>query len=117
MTSEPVIEETLLAGGEGLVDSDSHDGGFSETTSASFSADFVIGAVDGTATEEVMAGYSYQIDLSTSFTGEDSFDISIDAGNETFAQLDLNTASDALTVDGIAYTFPLGDKVTAFVGE
>ncbi len=92
-------------------------GSFSETTAASFSADFVIGAVDGTATEEVMAGYSYQIDLSTSFTGEDSFDVSIDAGNETFAQLDLNTGSDALTVDGIAYTFPLGDKVTAFVGS
>ena len=35
----------LLAGGEGLVDS--HDGGFSETTTASFSADFLVGAVDG----------------------------------------------------------------------
>jgi hypothetical protein len=92
-------------------------GSFSETTSASFSADFIIGAVDGSANERVTAGYSYQIDLSTSFTGEDSFDVSIDAGNETFAQLDLNGASDALTVDGIAYTFPLGDKVTAFVGS
>ena len=115
----PAIEETLLAGGEGLVDVDSHshDGGFSETTSASFSADFVIGAVDGSANERVTAGYSYQIDLSTSFTGEDSFDVSIDAGNETFGELDLNSASDALTVDGISYTFPLGDKTTVFVGS
>ena len=38
------LKETLLAGGEGLVDDDSYDGGFSETTTASFSADFAIGA-------------------------------------------------------------------------
>jgi len=115
----PAIEETLLAGGEGLVDVDSHshDGGFSETTSASFSADLVIGAVDGATNERVTAGYSYQIDLSTSFTGEDSLDVSIDAGNETFDELDLNSGSDALTVDGISYTFPLGDKTTVFVGS
>ena len=37
----------ILAGGEGLVDTDSPDGGFSETTSASFSADMYLGAVDG----------------------------------------------------------------------
>ena len=35
----------LLAGGEGLVDS--HDGGFSQTTTASFSTDFAIGYLDG----------------------------------------------------------------------
>ena len=105
----PIIEETLLAGGEGLVDSHSHDGSFSETTSAAFSADFVIGAVDGSANERVTAGYSYQIDLSTSFTGEDSFDVSIDAGNEGFGELDLNSNGDGLALDGVAYTFPLGD--------
>ena len=40
-------EKPLLAGGEGLVDNQSYDGGFSETTTASFSLDFAIGAVDG----------------------------------------------------------------------
>ena len=84
----PAIEETLLAGGEGLVDGNSYDGGFSETTSASFSADFIIGAIDGTSNEKVTVGYSYQIDLSTSFTGEDSFDVSIDAGDEAFVEID-----------------------------
>ena len=77
----------LLAGGEGLVDS--FDGGFSETTTASFSVDFAIGAVDckGVTTtitdgdEDIQAIYGFQIDLNTSFTGEDSLDISIDAGN------------------------------------
>ena len=92
-------------------------GSFSETTSAAFSADFVIGAVDGSANERVTAGYSYQIDLSTSFTGEDSFDVSIDAGNEGFTQLDLNSNGDGLALDGVAYTFPLGDRTTVFVGD
>ena len=111
---------TLIAGGEGMVhdhDSDS----FSTTTTASFSADFAIGAVDGlTGNEAVTAGYSFQIDLNTSFTGEDSFDVSLDAGNAaagSLDDLDLNGGGDGLTVDGIAYTFPLGDKTTVFVGD
>ena len=44
--NEKSIEGTLLAGGEGLGNRHSHDGGFSETTTASFSADFAIGGVD-----------------------------------------------------------------------
>ena len=118
----PIVEETLLAGGEGLV-SDGPDGGFSETTTASFSADMAIGALDGSAGQEaVTALYGFQIDLNTSFTGEDSLDISIDAGNGAAAgdgldELDLNETADALTVDGVSYTFPLGDKTTVFVGD
>jgi len=122
----------LLAGGEGLVD-DSHDGGFSETTTASFSADFYIGAEDssynetsgtGTATDndfddDINATYSFQIDLNTSFTGEDSLDISLDAGNSGApgtAEFDGNGGGDGLTVDGVAYTFPVGGA-TLFVGD
>ena len=102
-------------------------GSFSETTTASFSADFAIGAEDGvTSHEAVAAGYGFQIDLSTSFTGEDSFDVSIDAGNagttsstafSALDELDLNDGGDGLAVDGIAYTFPLGEKTTVFVGD
>ena len=96
-------------------------GSFSETTAASFSADFAIGAVDGSSdSEAVTAGYSFQIDLSTSFTGEDSFDVSLDAGNAddgTLDELDLNDSGDKLTVAGVSYTFPLGDKTTVFVGD
>ncbi len=122
----------LLAGGEGLVDTDSYDGGFSETTTASFSADFAIGAVDGKGVttidtdgdETLQAVYGFQIDLNTSFTGEDSLDISLDAGNGAttgaLAEFDLNGANDAggdiLAVDGVTYTFPLG-SATAFVGD
>ena len=96
-------------------------GSFSETTTASFSADFAIGAVDGlTNNEAVTAGYSFQIDLNTSFTGEDSLDVSLDAGNAddgSLDDLDLNDGGDDLRVDGVAYTFPLGDKTTVFVGD
>ena len=119
--NEKSIEGTLLAGGEGLGNRHSHDGGFSETTTASFSADFAIGAVDGiSGNEAVTAGYGFQIDLNTSFTGEDSLDISIDAGNAddgNLDELDLNDNGDTLAVDGISYTFPLGDKTTVFVGD
>ena len=124
----PVIESTLIAGGEGLVDDHSHDGSFSETTTASFSADMAIGAVDGgtsTADDAVEAYYGFQIDLNTSFTGEDSLDISIDAGNGAtttpLAEFDLNGANsagaDILSVDGVSYTFPVGDSMTVIVGD
>ena len=114
------IDDLLLAGGEGLVDDHSHDGGFSSTTSASFSVDMAIGAVDGNATSEaVTAAYGYQIDLSTSFTGEDALSVSLDAGAGTtpLGELDLNSGGDALTVDGITYSFPLGEKATVLVGD
>ncbi len=122
VNNEP-IQNSLLAGGEGLVDSDSFDGGFSETTTASFSADMYLGAVDGgsvTTDDAAMAGYSFQIDLNTTFTGEDSLDISIDAGDSGaagIAEFDGNSTSNVLTVDGVSYTFPIGAKTTAFVGD
>ena len=115
------IESSLLAGGEGLVDM--HDGSFSTTTTASFGADFVIGAVDGAhvgASEATQFSYQYGMNLSTSFTGEDSLDLTIETGNaagkvSTF--LDMNAMSDAMTLDGISYTFPLGDSTTVMVGD
>ena len=97
-------------------------GSFSETTTASFSADFAIGAVNGgteTTNDAVNAGYGFQIDLNTSFTGEDSFDVSLDAGSASAAgyeEFDLNDGSTSLTVDGIAYTFPLAGT-TISVGD
>ena len=122
--SDQSNNDLLLAGGEGLAES--YDGGFSETTTASFSADFAVGAVDGkgvTTTitdgdEALQATYGFQIDLNTSFTGEDSLDISLDAGNAngSLTEFDLNSASEALTVDGVSYTFPIGN-ITAFVGD
>ena len=98
-------------------------GSFSETTTAAFSADMYLGATDtddATVTDDaVNAAYSFQIDLNTSFTGEDSLDISLDAGSSTatgVAEFDGNTGGDELTVDGVSYTFPLGDKTTVIAG-
>jgi len=121
---------SLLAGGEGLVDEHSHDGGFSETTSASFSVDATIGAIDGDETSEATTfAYQYNIGLSTSFTGEDSLDIAIDSGSDGVYTKDNPMAFDtgaSLSVDGVTYSFPVGgasvvvgadtDVSTAFTG-
>ena len=123
--NEELTENTLLAGGEGLVDDrfvddNSHDGGFSSTTSASFSVDFAIGSVDGnTSSETVGTAYGYQIDLSSSFTGEDALSVSLDAGAGAtqLGELDLNSGGDGLVVDGITYSFPVGEKLTVLVGD
>ena len=111
-------------------------GSFSDTTTASFSADFMIGAVDGLGIstgvtdgdEDLQAVYNFNIGLNTSFTGEDSLDIAIDAGNALatgsplsysgpLAEFDPETTADGLSVDGVSYTFPVGDKITAIVGD
>ena len=95
-------------------------GSFSETTSASFGVDFVLGSVDGnTTTEATTATYSYGIGLTTSFTGEDSLDVTIDAGNGISGanEADLNSSGDTLVVDGITYTFPIGEKLSVLVGD
>ena len=102
-------------------------GAFSSTTSASFSVDMAIGAVSGKGIstgvtdgdEAVQTAYGYQMDLSTSFTGEDSLNVAIKSGDggSALAELDLNDFSDKLTVDGITYTFPLGEKLTVLVGD
>ena len=99
-------------------------GSFSETTTASFSTDFYLGSVDGgtaATNHAIMATYGFQIDLNTSFSGEDSLDISLDAGNTTSStysvtEFDGNSTADALKVDGVSYTFPVAGA-TVFVAD
>jgi hypothetical protein len=114
------IDGTLIVGGEGLVEDSSPSSSFSETTTASFSVDAALGAIDGdTTTEAVTAYYGFNIGLSTSFTGEDSLDIAIDSGSDlrpTAANpFDYDTGA-ALSVDGVTYSFPVGgiSMVTGF---
>jgi len=71
------------------------------------------------AAEAVTFSYDFSMDLSTSFTGEDSLDVALIGGNagtvlDTFMGGD-NTG-DAITLDGISYTFPLGGA-TVIVGD
>ncbi len=112
--SDEPNQNSLLAGGEGLVETDSFDGGFSETTTASFSVGTVLGSVDGASSETTSFDYQFNIGLSTSFTGEDSLDIAIDNGNASQSPLavtmgfDGGTADSPLKVDGVTYSFPVG---------
>ena len=63
-------------------------GSFSETTTMSGSASFVIGGIKNhdlenytDTSEAINTHYSYSVDLNTSFTGEDNLFIGIETGN------------------------------------
>ena len=56
------------------------------------------------------------IGLSTSFTGEDSLDVAIDIGDGVSGNLAFDDTDDALTVDGLTYTFPVGGAIV-MVGD
>ena len=90
-------------------------GSFSETTTASFGSTFYVGSVDaGVNNGATTFSYDFALDLNTSFTGEDSLDVAIIGGNAmgalsaVDAYMDGDGTADVLTLDGIAYTFPLG---------
>ena len=96
-------------------------GSFSETTSASFGSNFYVGAVESSATgEAVTFTYDFSMGLSTSFTGEDSLDVAVIGGNAGTTAVDGymggDDTTDALVLDGISYTFPLGGA-TVIVGD
>ena len=106
-------------------------GSFSETTTASFSVDTVLGAIDGASSETTSLDFQFNIGLSTSFTGEDSLDIAIDNGTNTPSVMASSAvmgfdSGKELVVDGVTYSFPVGgasmiigdstDLSTAFTG-
>jgi len=99
-------------------------GSFSETTTASFGVDFLVGAIDAGTTggsEATTFDYQMGIGLETSFTGEDSLSATIDIGNASSvvggtSGLNFDGTSDALVLDGLTYTFPLGGT-TVMVGS
>ena len=108
-------------------------GAFSSTTSMDGKAIFWIGGVDGAhklndsslgdGVETIGTGYTYTMNLNTSFTGDDNLYVRLKAGEnspqwkykETY-HIDTKDTSDSLNVDKIWYSFPIGDNVTAFVG-
>ena len=107
-------------------------GSFSETTTASFGVNFYAGITnddDGPGSDlddNLGVGYDFTIGLNTSFTGEDSLDVEINAGNaDAPGVVELNgdttvfqnTGVEAMIVDEVSYTFPLGDKTTVMIGD
>ncbi len=103
-------------------------GSFSETTVMSATAQFALagasGDIAGMGDEEAIhAAYYFDIDLDTSFTGEDNLNVGIEAGNNPDTAvlgstgLDFGTAAgDELKVVDINYTRSFGD-LTLQVGD
>ena len=99
---------------------------FSETTTMSGSAGFLIGAesLDGDANEALMTEYFFEIDLNTSFTGDDKLNIELETGNHMGAGVGKDKEGidwgsdngDTLKVTDLNYTFPLGGWTVA-VGD
>ena len=108
-------------------------GAFSSTTSMDGKAIFWVGGVDGAdnlndsklgdGKETVGTGYTYTMNLNTSFTGDDNLYVRLKTGEnapqwkfkETY-HIDTKDNSDALKVDKIWYSWNVGDNLTAFVG-
>lgn len=100
-------------------------GSFTDTTSMKGKAKFMIGAADGPdgTDEKLTFNYFWEMDLNTSFTGDDKLNVEIETGNTPDGD-DLNGGlleitdfgkdmSDELHVSDINYTFPLaGWKIT-----
>ena len=111
---------------------------FSDTTTMDGKAIFTIGSVDTEDgfnnaaipdvgyTGKVMAAYTYQMNLNTSFTGDDNLYIRLKTGNhdgwsdiKSIYNTYLSAAkgsSDAFGVDKIWYTMPVGENNTIWVG-
>ncbi len=103
-------------------------GQFSSSTTMSGKAAFITGYVDDDAesdTDSITMEYMYQLNMNTSFTGEDLLYTRIKTGNVSDHFKDkgqgtylsaANGNGDALKVDKIWYQFPVGDDVTVWVG-
>ena len=105
-------------------------GSFSDTTTLDGAAVFTLFAADyalesNSASEALAAHYKYQMNLNTSFTGDDNLYVRIKAGNHTGNTttktygtylVSGSGGADALKVDKIWYTFPVGDNNTFWIG-
>ena len=105
-------------------------GSFSDTTTLDGKAVFVIGAVDGitdalnTGTEAVSAGYVYQMNLNTSFTGDDNLYVRLKTGGfpdnleQKFSTYhnEAGIGDSVVDVDKIWYTFQVSDTVSGTIG-
>ena len=86
-----------------------------------------IGAVDGGdnigGAETTQTGYTYTMNLNTSFTGDDNLYVRLKAGEngsqwskkETY-HIDTKDTSDSFKLDKMWYTFPIGENITAIAG-
>ena len=113
-------------------------GAFSSTTTMDGKAIMWIGGIDGhqivtkrlnntnfedSSDEQVTTGYTYTMNLNTSFTGDDNLYVRLKSGDngsqwgkkQTY-HIETKDTTDSFKVDKMWYTFPVGDKITAFAG-
>ena len=109
-------------------------GSFSSTTTLDGKAVFALGAIsDGEElgeSEKLTAAYVYQMNLNTSFTGDDNLYVRLKTGDGWGAKTDAGPFDDkpgtyhieakdngdVVKVDKIWYTFPIGDNFTGTIG-
>ncbi len=103
-------------------------GGFSDTTVMTGKAIFDIGGVEnssGNLGEAVGFQYTHQLNLNTSFTGDDDLYVRLKTGNATdvFSSKTYGTYlsssngnDDTIKVDKIWYSFPVGENNTVWIG-
>ena len=104
-------------------------GGFSDTTTLDGKTVFTIGSVeteDDVLIGEVLASYTYQLNLNTSFNGDDNLYVRLKSGNHdswSDTKSNYNTYlsaangnDDVLEVDKIWYTTPITDNQTIWIG-
>ena len=105
-------------------------GTFSDTTTMDGKVIFTLNNTDHSkikvdGTDSLTAAYTYQMNLNTSFTGDDNLYVRIKTGNHTGNTVTktfgtyLSSGSgggDALAVDKIWYTFPVGESNTFWIG-
>ena len=116
----------LLAGGEGLNQSNSNDfdgDSFSSTTSAAFYSNFIIGATDRATNDKTNFIHDYGIEITSNISGNDALVIGLESGsNATQLDFDIANTMDAkdstgLVFNQLSYTRSLGDRVTVFIGQ
>ena len=122
-TFKPLSKKNpLLAGGEGLNQSQSNDfdvDSFSATTTADFSSNFYFGSLDKDGTSSATNFvFDYGVVLTSNISENDSLAVELEAGNATvLTDFDAVDNSNVLTISGISYTKQFGDKLTVFMGN
>ena len=105
-------------------------GAFSSTTTMDGKAIMWVGGldgakeIDGTDNESLQTGYTYTMNLNTSFTGDDNLYVRLKAGESGDVwelkpagyHIETKNTSDEFKVDKMWYSFPIGDNITAFAG-
>ena len=122
-TFKPLSKKNpLLAGGEGLNQSQSNDfdvDSFSATTTADFSSNFYFGSLDKDGTSSATNFvFDYGVVLTSNISENDSLAVELEAGNAgVLTDIDATSNSNILTISGISYTKQFGDKLTVFMGS